>query len=253
MNVALILSGGKGRRMGMHVPKQYVEAGGRPIFTYCIESFSRNSQIDAISIVADLEWHNLIRKWLNVYDRKEKFRGFSCPGANRQLSIYNGLCDIRNYATDKDCVMIHDAVRPLISEEMIRACFQALEGHDGVMPGLPMIDTVYSSVDGSKITTLLNRGEIYAGQEPEVFNLGLYYKANQNLLPEQILRINGSTEPAIMAGMDIALIPGDVNNFKITAKSDLEKFMLLLESRKEIDGEIYDESLGASWSERYKI
>ena len=78
--------------------------------------------------------------------------------------------------------------------------------------------------EGKKIDALLNRSQIFAGQAPEVFRLGRYYEANQVLLPEKILTINGSTEPAILAGMDVVMIPGDEGNFKITTKADLERF-----------------------------
>lgn len=246
MNIALILCGGRGVRMGTDIPKQYIKVGERPIFSYCVESLSAHSQIDAISIVANTEWHELIVEWLKKYDKKGKFRGFSCPGLNRQLSIYNGLCDIKRYADDKDYVMIHDAVRPLLSEKLIEMCFCAVTGRDGVMPGLPVKDTVYASADGKSITGLLNRKEIYAGQAPEVFRLGSYYDANRKLLPKRICEINGSTEPAIIAGMDIAIIAGDENNFKITTKSDLNRFIGVMEMKGEISGERYNESLGAS-------
>lgn len=74
------------------------------------------------------------------------------------------------------------------------------------------------------MTALLKRSEIYAGQAPELFRLGVYYEANCRLMPERILQVNGSTEPAVMAGLDVAMIPGDEGNFKITTKEDLERF-----------------------------
>ena len=230
MNIALILSGGTGTRMGTDIPKQYIEVCGKPIISYCIECISKHPLIDAIQIVAEEEWRELISESIEQLAKTKeaeissKFKGFSKPGVNRQLSIYNGLEAIKTYADDNDYVFIHDAARPLLSAKQITDCLEAANGHDGVLPVLPMKDTVYSSTDGKTITSLLNRKEIYAGQAPEVFQLGKYYEANKQLLPDKILQINGSTEPAIMAGMDIAMIPGDENNFKITTKSDLERF-----------------------------
>lgn len=230
MNIALILSGGIGTRMGTDIPKQYIEVCGKPIISYCTESISKHPKIDAIQIVAEEEWHELISESMERLAQTEeprisnRFKGFSNPGANRQLSIYNGLEAIKEYADDNDYVFVHDAARPLLSAQQISDCLDAVQGHDGVIPVLPMKDTLYSSKDGKTITSLLNRKEIYAGQAPEVFCLGKYYEANRRLLPDEILQINGSTEPAVMAGMDIAMIPGDENNFKITTKSDLERF-----------------------------
>ena len=230
MNIALILSGGTGTRMGTDIPKQYIEVCGKPIISYCMECISKHPKIDAIQVVAEEEWRALISESIEkLAQAKEtgissKFKGFAKPGANRQLSIYNGLEAIKSYADDNDYVFIHDAARPLLSAKQITDCLKAANGHDGVLPVLPMKDTVYSSTDGKTITSLLNRKEIYAGQAPEVFQLGKYYEANKQLLPDKILQINGSTEPAIMAGMDIVMIPGDENNFKITTKSDLQRF-----------------------------
>ena len=220
MNTAIILAGGTGTRLGADIPKQYIEVCGKPIIAYCLETFFAHEMIDAVQIVADEMWHEYIMQQVN----SEKFKGFSVPGATRQLSIYNGLCDVKMYSSDNDCVIIHDAARPLVSVEMITNCFKALKQHDGVLPVLPMKDTVYFSEDGKCISQLVDRSKVYAGQAPEAFRLGKYLAANEALMPEKILKINGSTEPAIMAGMDIAMIDGDENNFKITTKTDLEKF-----------------------------
>lgn len=231
MNVALILSGGTGTRLGTEIPKQYIEIDGKPIIAYSIERLSAHAGIDAIWIVAAPEWWELIAESLKKSDISKKFRGFSNPGANRQLSILNGLEDIRNEISEESLVLIHDAARPLLSEKLVTDCFCAVKGHDGVLPVLPMKDTVYASSDGKCITSLLNRSEIYAGQAPELFCLEKYYEANRRLLPDEIMNINGSTEPAIMAGMDIAMIPGDENNFKVTTQADLVRFCELIEGR----------------------
>ena len=225
MNIALVLSGGTGSRLASEIPKQYIEVGGRPVISYCLRRLSDHSGIDGIQIVAAPAWQGQIRKWLAGDGLEEKFKGFSLPGENRQLSILHGLEDIRGYAGASDLVLIHDAARPLLSAGQISACLDAAAGHDGVIPVLPMKDTVYSSTDGKTISSLLDRSQVFAGQAPEVFRLGAYYEANRRLLPDGILRINGSTEPAILAGMDIAMIPGDEGNFKITTRADLERFI----------------------------
>lgn len=231
MTTALILSGGTGVRLMLDTPKQYIEINGRPVISYCIEQLSCHDGIDLIQIVADEQWHETICGCLRIYDKGSKFQGFSKPGENRQLSIYHGLEDIRKYASVLDVVLIHDAARPLISAQMITDCLNAVKGHDGVVPVLPMKDTVYQSLDGKKVSALLKRNEIYAGQAPEAFLLGKYYEANERLLPDEILQINGSTEPAVMAGMDIVMIPGDERNIKITTRADLERFQKMMEER----------------------
>lgn len=224
MNIALVLSGGTGSRLGAAIPKQYIEVHGRPIIIYCLETLVLHEEIDAIQIVAEKAWQGFIMDHMSIPAFGQKLRGFSLPGENRQLSIWNGLESIRSYAEEDAHVLIHDAARPLLSTKLIDQCLQAVEGYDGVLPVLPMKDTVYMSEDGEKVSSLLERNRIFAGQAPEVFKVEAYYKANQALLPEKILHINGSTEPAIMAGMNIRMIPGDERNFKITTEEDLLHF-----------------------------
>lgn len=223
MVTALLLSGGTGKRMGVETPKQYIKVNGSMIIDYCLQTLLKHEEIDAVQIVADEMWQEAILAETGCAG--SKFRGFSKPGETRQLSIWNGLTDIGKYAKDVDYVLIHDAARPLVSAKQITECLKAVRaGHDGALPVLPMKDTVYYSEDGAAVTSLLERSRIFAGQAPEIFVLGKYREANQALFPEQILRINGSTEPAVMAGMDISMILGDEGNFKITTKADLKRF-----------------------------
>lgn len=238
MNIALILAGGTGTRLGGDIPKQYIEVDGTPIIFHCMKMFAMHPMVDAIQIVADEAWREYITEWMKRVDSVawNKWRGFSEPGANRQCSILNALRDIREYADEDDFVIVHDAARPFLTEKFVAECLDAAEGHDGVMPVLQMKDTVYYSKSGRSIDSLLDRNCIFAGQAPEIFSLSKYYRANTKLLPDKILQINGSTEPAVMAGMDMAIIPGDESNFKITTKADLERFRQIMYGGKSGDG-----------------
>ena len=229
MNIALLLSGGTGIRLGSSIPKQYLEVNGRPVISYCLERLCGSAHIDMIQIVAADTWQEEIGRQLKRYDLRGKFHGFSKPGENRQLSIFHALEDIGESAEDTDYVLIHDAARPLLSACQIEVSIAAAREHDGAMPVLAMKDTVYESSDGKTVTKLLDRKSIFAGQAPEVFVYGKYREANKRLFPQKILAINGSTEPAILAGMDIAMIPGDEGNFKITTEADLERFREIAE------------------------
>lgn len=230
MNIALILSGGTGTRLGADTPKQYLQVGKKMMIDYCLETLAEHDQIDAIQIVAEKCWQEVI--WDELKKQKiptEKIRGFSLPGKNRQWSIYQGLEDIIHYAKEEDVVLVHDAARPLLSKELVTRCLNAISGHEGVMPVLPVKDTMYlTTADGEKIDGLLNRQRIVAGQAPEVFLLGKYYAANQCLIPHELDEINGSTEPAVRAGMDMVIVLGEEQNFKVTTKSDLERFRQMI-------------------------
>ena len=151
MNYAILLSGGIGRRINSDIPKQYIRVGKHMVLTYALYPLIKNHHIDKIIIVADESWHSRIIADINVAfddDDQKKLAGFAKPGDTRQLSIYSALSQIGSC----DTVFIHDAARPLVSRELLLQCIEGCEeGYDGVMPVLPMKDTVYySSEDGTE-------------------------------------------------------------------------------------------------------
>ena len=223
MNYAILLAGGTGQRIHSEIPKQYVRVGDKMMVTYALETLLRSPRVDTVCVVADPSWRDEIRQDVDGLVDAGKLRGFADPGENRQCSIWNALKKIQEYG-DGDTVLIHDAARPFLTMELLESCYQALSGHDGVMPVLPMKDTVYRSRDGRKVAELIDRSEIFAGQAPELFMLRPYAEAVRSLIPDRILKVNGSSEPAVMVGMDIAMIPGDERNVKVTTDADLERF-----------------------------
>lgn len=232
MTIALVLSGGTGTRIGGSIPKQYIKVGGRMLIAFCLDMFAAHERVDGIWIVAAPNWREEISDECNRCGIDVKaIKGFSSPGKTRQLSILNGLRDIDSFVRSSDVqggsdpvVIIHDAARPNLTAEYVDKCLDALEGFDGVMPVLPMKDTVYYSEDGRSVDKLLDRSRIYAGQAPEIYRLHRYLDANERLLPDEIMKINGSTEPAVLAGLKVAMIPGDEENYKITTGKDLARF-----------------------------
>ena len=224
MGYAIILSGGVGTRLGLDIPKQYVKVKDKTVLQYVVEKIEVCTLIQGYVIVAAEEWQDDILSMMNL---GEKFLGFAASGENRQLSIYHGLLELKKVAKDHDLVLVQDAARPNTSDDLLLRCMQLDDSADGAMPVLPMKDTVYISHNGSRVDELLNRDEVFAGQAPESFRFGKYLWANELLLPDEILHINGSTEPAVRAGMNIALIEGEESNFKITTAADLERFCQL--------------------------
>lgn len=219
MNIAIILSGGLGNRIGTDVPKQYLKVKEQYVIKYCMDTIFSCEEIDCVHIVADMKWYSIIEACINK-DYRNKFMGFSRPGNNRQMSIYNALCDIEKYAECADKIIIHDAARPFVKTDTIVNLIDALDEYDGAIPVLPMKDTVYM-VDNAEIASLLSRDSVKAGQAPEGFLFGKYIDANRKLIPDDIMKINGSTEVAFLSGMSIKCIDGDENNYKITTKEDL--------------------------------
>ena len=228
MNAAIILSGGTGSRMGRDIPKQYIEAGGKPIIAYCISVLESSADIDRIVVVAAEEYRDLIS---SLFSDKDKFFGFANPGENRQLSILSGMNLLKSVIKNDDNVIIHDAARPLITNKLISDITEALNGSEAVLPVLPIKDTLYIVEDG-RVRGNLDRDKTGAGQAPEGFRFGTYLDAVESLLPDRILDISGSMQPAVMAGMDIACIPGDEMNFKITTPADLARFTEIINTGK---------------------
>ncbi len=230
MNIALILSGGVGNRMKMNIPKQYVEVDGKPIILYTLKKFQNSPEIDKIVITADKLWMEKIYNWIKQ-ERIDKFYDFAISGKSRQESVLNGLnvCMEISMDINNDNVMIHDAVRPFVSNDLIKECFRQLEKHDGCMPVLPVYDTTYLSQDGRHITKLLDRNMLFSGQAPEAFNLYKYAKINRNTPKEILCKVKGSSEIAYQNGFDIALIPGEDNNFKLTTPLDMERFRVIIQ------------------------
>lgn len=235
MRIALILAGGAGTRLGEKAPKQYLSCAGRMMITRCLETVYRHEALDAVQIAAAEAWRAAVlaeqARFIFGGDAAlaKKFRGFSAPGETRQLSILNGLRGIVRWAGPEDVVMVHDAARPRVSARLISDCLSAMAGHDGVMPALPMKDTVYLSRDGRAVSGLLERRQVFAGQSPEFFRLGAYLLANESLSEAALRAVNGATEPAVLAGLDIVMTPGEEGNFKVTTRADFARYLALLE------------------------
>ncbi len=221
MNFAVVLAGGTGSRAGGDVPKQFVKVNSIPMIAYCFKTLCSSDHTDVCVAVCESIYESVIRECFPA----GKTLIFAKPGKTRQLSILSALDKIREeFDTKESTVMVYDAARPYVSAELTDRMYLVLKDHDGVMPVLPMKDTVYECKNG-KITGLLDRSAIFAGQAPELFVFDKYYEANAALLDNGIEKINGSSEPAIMAGMDIVTVPGDEKNIKITTSKDLEDFI----------------------------
>ncbi len=258
MIAAIILAGGTGSRMkSLSVPKQYAQVGGHPIIWYVMSTFAREERISRWVIVCEDDYieknSGLAANAAGECGRDVAVSAtstecgreaavpatstecggeievlFAPPGEVRQLSILNGLralegCDGPDASGDS-YVVIADAARPLLSNELLARCIDGAMGADGSMPVIPAVDTMYLTDERGHISGLIDRDALVGGQAPEVFRFGKYLDANLRLDREKMLKIHGSSEPAIMAGMDIVTVPGDERNFKITTDEDLERF-----------------------------
>ena len=232
MNIVVVLSGGIGSRMGLDIPKQYFFVNHQPVINYCLKTFLDNKKTDSIVIGVADEWKGFVEEHLSKLCPKKPIF-FAKPGETRQYSIYNALKVIKeNGYNDDDIVLIHDAARPLVSQDLINRCFDGCLESEGIMPVVPVKDTVYLSHDGKHIQSLLNRNKLWCGQAPEAFVFGKYYHIHERLSSEELLKINGSTEIAFKLGLDCQMIEGDPMNFKITTPEDLLNFESIIKIKK---------------------
>lgn len=229
-NIAIILAGGVGSRMGTSIPKQYMEVCGSPVIEYCLKTLLRHPDIDMAVIGVSDDWLNFVKDCVGrVESRVPVF--FAKPGETRQGSILNALQAAKDHGTDNnDIVLIHDAARPLLTPKLVSDCLEACEDAEAVLPVIPVKDTTYLSFDGRHIDSLLERKTLWNGQAPEAFRFGSYYDANMKLSEDELLRITGSTEVSYRAGLKCVLIPGDPKNFKITTKEDLSHFETIVKN-----------------------
>lgn len=228
MNSAIILAGGKGKRMGLGgVPKQYLMWEEKPLILYSLQAFQQNKKIDRIYIAADRSWRDFISGYLGRYEIT-KFTAYADPGTERQLSIYNALLLIeeRKEAQKDDIVVIHDAARPLVTQELIDQCLEIEDPYDGILPVLPVKDTCYISKDGNFISDVPDREKLYFGQAPESFRFGPYLSIHKSADQEVLSKVRGSSEFAFFMGLKIKMVPGDENNFKITTNEDFDRFCI---------------------------
>lgn len=221
MNIAIILSGGVGSRMGNSgTAKQYFKVNGKMIISYCLDTFENHPLIDKIIIVAAEEQHSLLYSY-----KYSKLSIIEINGKSRQHSVLNGLKAAMNISSSKDdIVLIHDAARPLVSDKIIESCIGAIGEYDGAMPGIEVKDTIYQSYNGIEIDKLLNRNELFAGQSPESYILSKYFEIHQQATDEQLSDSTGSSVIAFQHGLRIKIVAGDEKNFKITTPKDLELF-----------------------------
>ncbi len=227
MNTAIILAGGVGSRMGVDRPKQFLMVRDKPIISYCFDIFQNHSEIDKIVVVVSDEWQGFVDEYAKKYG-VSKLCGYAPAGKTRQHSIYNGLKCIEQNAADTDIVIVHDAARPLVSDQIISDCIKGATEFDGAMPVISVKDTVYQSKDGKKIGQLLKRSELFAGQAPESFKFRKYLDIHNEVSDEEIGSTAGSSEIAYRHGMEISMVKGSERNLKITTIEDLETFESIL-------------------------
>lgn len=137
MNIALIIAGGVGQRMGQDIPKQFINVDNIPVIVYTMAAFQKHPEIDAIEIVCVDGWHEVLYAYAKQFGIS-KLENVVSGGKNGQDSIRNGLYDIaKRHNDDNDLVLIHDAIRPLLSEEIISDNIRVCKEHGNAITVIP--------------------------------------------------------------------------------------------------------------------
>ncbi len=224
MNIAVILAGGTGSRMGMvDRPKQFIDIYGKPVVIHTIEAFEINENIDAVCVICTKEWQEDLSIWIKEYDIR-KVRWIGDAGKTRQESSLNALNAIKDDVRDDDIIIIHDSARPLISQRIINENIEKVKVYGACDTVIPAQDTIIRSVDGEYLESIPARRELYLGQTPQSFRYSIVRKAYDDYfaLPENERPVMTDDCGLVLAsGAKIGMAMGDKLNMKMTTMEDL--------------------------------
>lgn len=214
---AVVVAAGSGRRMGGDIPKQFMELDAKPILVHTLFRFDSTEIIDDITVViADNYIDYVQRQILDIYKFNKPITLVS--GADeRQASVYNGL---RALPTDTDIVVIHDGVRPFITEELIEESISMARHCGAAVVGVPLKDTIKKVSKDGHIKKTVDRGDLWAVQTPQTFRYDIILDAHRQALEDGFT----GTDDAILVerlGIGVNMIQGSYDNIKITTREDM--------------------------------
>lgn len=237
MVYGVVLASGVGKRMGIDIPKQYVEIEGKPIIVYTIASMLQVERIDKIYIAVSEEYVEYIKEILERYFKPEQIDKMRIVkgGAERIDTINNVTTAIveERAVQEDDVVIFHDAVRPFVTQQILEDSIDGVMKYGATVAGLPAVDTMLCSEDGCKVDSIPVRSTIFHGQAPDSFRLKYFLELSESLSEEQRKQLTGTSQFCTYNNKPIYLIKGDALNFKITTKDDLLRAEMVVKRMKE--------------------
>jgi 2-C-methyl-D-erythritol 4-phosphate cytidylyltransferase len=210
---AILAAAGRGERLGGNRPKAFANLRGRPLLAESLERLEASDWVDAIVIAAPAGWEEpsiLVAEELGC----AKVASCVAGGQTRAESVRAGVDEVPG---DAAAVLVHDAARPLLPDDVIERVLTALnDGWDGAVPVLPLADTI-KRVDGRRVVETLVRGELVAAQTPQAFVASVLREAVAGDLA-------GATDCSSLVearGGRVAAVPGDPRLLKVTSPEDL--------------------------------
>ena len=233
VNTAVIFAGGTGKRMNTRAkPKQFLEMHGKPVLIYTLQHFEEHPEIDCIVLVCLESWMDYAKKLIRQYHIK-KVTDIVSGGATGQESIFNGVyCAYRNSSKDKDIVLIHDGVRPLIDSDTITDCLESVRKYGSAITTTPAIETICVDGDGDKVGKIFNRSQCAMARAPQCFYLSELYEAHLKAQKEKKFDFIDSAMLMQYYGAELHMVVGPVENIKITTPTDFYLFRALLDAQE---------------------
>ncbi len=234
MNIALIFAGGSGTRMNTKSkPKQFLEMNGKAIIIHTLEYFEYCKDIDGIVVVCIAEWIDYLN---NLLERNHitKVKAVVAGGSTGQESIYNGICAAHNIAGDIEdsIVLIHDGVRPLISNQLILDNIDTVKECGNAITVTPATETIIQVDDNKEVKNVVDRSSCYTAKAPQSFYLKDIYEAHLKAREEGHNNMIDSATLMRFYGHTLHTVEGPVENIKITNPTDFYVFRSIYEARE---------------------
>lgn len=236
MNIAIILAGGVGTRVGADVPKQYIKIMGKPIIVYTLEKFENNPNIDAIELVCIKGHIHYVESIVKEYNIT-KVRWYTEGGSTFQESTMNGIFNLKDKVAKDDIILIQFAVSPMITDEIIDDSIRVCKEYGNAVAADEMIMCTCIKDDDYSSSQSILRETLVGLNAPWTFKYDVVYGAYEEAIEENILdTLEPHTTSLMFAlGKKIYFSKSATNNIKITRKEDIDLFegyLLLQEKRK---------------------
>ena len=230
-NIALIIAGGAGNRMHQDIPKQFLTVNERPVIIYTLEAFEKHPEIDVISVVCIDGWEPVLRayaKQFNVTKLKHVFPG----GENGQDSIRNGVMELEKLYAKEDLVLIHDAIRPMVSAEIISDNIRVAKEKGNAITVIPCAEAMLQTEDGVTSCGKIPRESLRRTQTPQAFRIGDICDLHRRALEAGITNSVASCTLMAEMGEQVYFSAGSEKNIKLTTVEDIEIFKALLIAKR---------------------
>lgn len=230
-NVALIIAGGSGNRMHQDIPKQFITVNERPVIVYTLEAFEKHPNIDAIAVVCIEGWENILWAYARQFNIS-KLRYVIPGGQTGQESIRNGVMELEKHFDAKDFVLIHDAIRPMVSTEIISDNLRVAEQYGNAITVIPCAEAMMQTDDGAMSTETFPRDRLRRTQTPQAFRIGDICDLHRRALEAGITNSIASCTLMIEMGEKVYFSVGSEKNLKLTTVEDIDIFKALLMAKR---------------------